>query len=56
MNLVKNRNEGALKGEEQKGAVYSVPGMNCEEVYIEETKKKLQDILEQQKDKVRLKR
>jgi len=52
--LVRNK-KGALKGE-QGGIVYSVPCMNCEVVYIGETRKKLQERPKQHKDDVRLKR
>jgi len=55
LNLVRNKKEGALNGE-QIGVVYSVPCMNCEPVYIGETKKKLKGRLKQHRDDVRLKR
>jgi len=56
LDFVRNRNKCALKGEEQRGVVHSVPCVNCEAVYVRETRKKLQERLKQHKDEVRLKR
>jgi len=56
LDLVRNKKKDALKEEEQRGMVYSVPCMKCEAVYIGETKKKLQERLKQHKDDLRLKR